>query len=144
VEICNDPNMCHLNVNSFLYNKKGPYSHEYTCLDKSSLQVNSKVRVKEECATEDLQEMITADKIIEEQSKDEVLCKIIEGLNTEKVPNSLRKYKMRTGILTKQGFDNKLKIVVPVLLIPIIMSLFHYPPDAGALFCLQIQLNLDI
>ena len=38
---CSNPDMCHLNVNSFLFHKNGPFKHEYTCINTNIPRVLS-------------------------------------------------------------------------------------------------------
>ena len=50
VVICKEPaeNLCHLNVNSFLYRGLGPFEHNYTCLDTSQATKQLKIKMPSE------------------------------------------------------------------------------------------------
>ena len=129
---CSNPDLCHLNVNSFLFHKNGPFKHEYTCINTNiprvlSITHEEGVKIKEYGPSE-LQELITIPKIIEGQKDDKKCQNIFADIDRQRAN---RKYILDKGLLRKKDKKGNALVMVPQLLIPIILSLFHFKTHSG-------------
>ena len=130
---CDAPELCHLNVNNFIYRNLGPFEPKYTCLDDNP---NAKVikvnKIEGFCFSPDsLNKFLTIESIFEHQQKDEKISRIVKLLENDK-PAGL--YKVQNGILYK-FFENKKRpcvIVLPKSLVMYALASSHFISHAGA------------
>ena len=100
---CSNPDMCYLNVNSFLFHKNGLFKHEYTCINTDiprvlSITHEGSVKMKEHGPSE-LQELITIPKIIEGQKDDKKCQNIFADIDRQRAN---QKYILDKGLLRKK------------------------------------------
>jgi hypothetical protein len=128
---CSAPDLCHLNVNNFLYKNLGPFVPSYTCLDEA--QSNKKILTVENFSftPNSLEKFLTLENILKEQLLDPDLSKIYEALENGDGKNG--KYLIKKGILCKT-FVNDYRpdgIVVPKKLVPYVLTSYHFQSHAG-------------
>ena len=128
---CVAPDLCHLNVNSFLYKNLGPFAYTYNCLEK---EVEVKKLLTNESfgfTPKSLEKYLTLKNVLKEQNLDEELKIIILSIeNEEKI---LGNFFLQKGILCKsfREVDRPDAIVVPKRLVPFVLASFHFMSHAG-------------
>ena len=85
------------------------------------------MKIKEYGPSE-LQELITIPKIIEGQKDDKECQNIFADIDRQRAN---RKYILDKGLLRKKDKKGNALVMVPQLLIPIILSLFHFKTHSG-------------
>ena len=130
---CEEPTLCHLNVNKFLFQNVGPFEHKYTCLDKQTeVKVIKISKADGFCFSPgSLNKYLTIESIFEHQRKDEKLIQIINNLEKG---NPVGNYFLENGILYKK-FDKETRpcvIVVPQSLVMYVLASSHFVSHAGA------------
>ncbi len=131
---CSLPDLCHLNVNNFLYRNLGPFNPQFSCLDEKPAQPTVKKLYKDEpfgFQPNSLQKYLTHENLFNEQRKDVQLERIIDKLEND---HAVGRYFIRNDILCKNfpGKEEEGTIVVPSKLIPFVLAIYHFQTHAGA------------
>ncbi len=134
VTSCSMPDLCHLNVNNFLYKNLGPFSPKFSCLDKTSQPPTVKKLSNDESfgfQPTCLQKYLTKNNFFEEQRKDPNLEIIIDKLERN---YPVGRYFMKEDILCKgfPGMAGRGTIVVPSKLRPFVLAMYHFRTHSGA------------
>ena len=127
---CKEPELCHLNVNNFLFKNLGPCDITYTCLDKKA-KVKTLKSENFSFAPKSLQSHLNLKDIVTAQRQDDSLERIF--LAFEK-GEGVGRYLMKKDVLFKSCVekDRPDAIVVPRSLIMYIIGSYHFMTHAGA------------
>jgi len=155
VEKCSGPVSCHLNVNrrslKDLYEEVGPFTENFTCVQSDPVKaepvkteplhtdpdptqsINKKVLYGTNYgfAPDSLNRQLTIESFYEKQRLDENLSKKIEKLENGETVGT---YILQKNLLYKKFVreKDKLRLVVPTILIPIVLANFHFQCHSGA------------
>ncbi len=131
---CAMPDLCHLNVNNFLYKNLGPFTPKFSCLDETPpTPTVNKLSDDETFGFQpaSLQKHLTKENFFEEQRKDQTLQILIDKLERN---FPVGRYFMKDDILCK-GFPGMARggtIVVPQKLRPFVLAMYHFKTHSGA------------
>ena len=155
VEKCSGPVNCHLNVNRKslrdLYEEVGPFTENFTCVQSDPVNaepvkvellntdpdpkqsINKKVSYGTNYgfAPDSLNRQLTIESFYEKQRVDENLSNKIEKLEKGETVGT---YMLQKSLLYKKFVKetDKLRLVVPTVLIPIVLANFHFQCHSGA------------
>jgi hypothetical protein len=102
---CSMPDLCHLNVNNFLYKNLGPFNPKFSCLDGTPPPSMVKKLENDESfgfQPASLQKYLTKESFFEEQRKDPELVTLIDKLERN---YPVGRYFIKDDILCK-GFPD--------------------------------------
>jgi hypothetical protein len=130
---CEEPDLCHLNVNSVLYRNIGPFKPPFTCIDREpEVKVVQLDKNDGFCFSPDsLNKHLTIDSIFRHQQNDKNLAQIIKSLEAGK---TFGNYVLENGILKKK-FDDPERpcvVIVPKSLVLYVLASSHFVSHAGA------------
>lgn len=124
---CQIPDLCHLNVNRFLFPNKNIDQEKIECKPKS-LKIE-KENISLSFAPDSLEKHLTRENIILKQREDTILSKIIEALEEDqKVGN----YLLKNGLLKKSFKNRRNGVVIPKELVPFLIAKHHFQSHSGA------------
>ena len=129
---CKRPDMCHLNVNSFLFGRPGPFCHDKQGDDAQNAtkaKVNKILKPENYgISSKELKEQLSEANIAEHQLDAPELKKTFDFLKT----NHSDRFFVEQNILKISTLSKKDLIVLPRSLVPITLAYYHLMTHCGA------------
>ena len=129
---CKRPDLCHLNVNSFLFGRPGPYCHEDRdggAQDVKPTKVNKILNPENYgISSKELKEQLSEVNIAEHQLNAPELKKTFEFLKN----NHSDRFFVEQNILKISTIGKKDLIVLPKSLVPVVLAFYHLMTHCGA------------
>ena len=133
VEPCNNPENCHLNVNSQFFRGLGPFDYKPTCLQAiKKVQINKTMETFTFTPTS-LEQKMSLQSISHHQRLSPETKKIIDLLEGGSLKTDIT-YFLQKGILYKK-FKKQISpdnIILPRSLVPFALALYHFQTHAGS------------